>query len=66
MIGPEPEDFEYEVRIVDDSGLRAGRGRVEVKYDDTWGTVCNENWGDNEAATVCRMLGYKLVVLVTS
>ena len=44
------------VRLV--GGPSPHEGRLEVRYNGTWGTVCDDYF-DNEAATVvCSMLGY--------
>lgn len=43
------------IRLMD--GYDESEGRVEVLIDNQWGTVCDDNWGQNEATIVCRSLG---------
>ena len=34
------------------------QGTVQVCIDSNWGTVCRDDWSQNEAAVVCNQLGY--------
>lgn len=47
-----------ELRVRLRSGYTSNQGRVEIYLNDTWGTVCDNNWGIEEANVICRMVGF--------
>ena len=37
-------------------------GRLEVKINNTWGSLCNKGWDINGATVACKQLGYDYAV----
>ena len=53
---PLPDCFDGDLRLRD--GPVPHWGRVEVCFNETWGTVTSDFWSFNDGSVACRQLGY--------
>lgn len=49
--------YGVQVRLV--GGTSSLEGRVEVYYNSRWGTICDDDFGTNDAKVICYMLGFE-------
>ena len=45
------------LRLVGTGRIQFG-GRLELYYNNKWGTVCHDGWGPPDAGVACRQLGF--------
>ena len=51
-------DHLADIRLRLVNGNVPNEGRVEIFYNNTWGTICDNYWNKNDGKVVCRQLGY--------
>ena len=51
-------DNPYNLQVRLAQGVYTSQGLVEVYKNGQWGTVCDDGFGQIDADTVCKQLGY--------
>lgn len=60
-VDPRPVKGRPDIRLSNTGGLYSGaRGLLEIKINETWGTVCDSKngWSEENAEVVCKQLEY--------
>ena len=48
-----------DIRLMNGTEPSVREGRVEICYNNTYGTVCDDRWDIVDASVVCRQLGFR-------
>ena len=51
-----------QIRLV--NGADQFEGRIEICFNETWGTICDGLWSRNDANVACRQLGFAATGLI--
>ena len=55
----------WPIRLVKDNTVNDREGRVEIYYNNTWGTICDDFWSITDGDVICRMLNFGGALNVT-
>ena len=56
-------DIQNPIRLVINGTVPGeNEGTIQIFYNGSWGTICDDYWGYSEAVVACRMLGFSSAV----
>ena len=47
----------FSLRLV--GGKTSNEGRIEISFNNSWGTICHFGWDRKDATVACKQLGYQ-------